>query len=122
MLNYRTLLIFNVNIESKGHTDKYIQMHFECWKSVVAGWNLVEQIFDYIGDRYSLSDLPLSLTSLCQGLSFIFLISAVEYYQNRIRNFGMLLVFVKFQLWKLLIAYRFSLYEITLNVSFMYEI
>ena len=37
MFNYRILLIFNVNIESKGHMDKYIQMHFECQKSVVAG-------------------------------------------------------------------------------------
>lgn len=39
-------------------------------------------MFYYRGDCYLLSHLPLRFTSLCQGLSLIFLIFAVEYYQN----------------------------------------
>lgn len=62
--------------------DKYIQMLSECLKSIVDGQSLVEQILDYIGGCYSLSDLPLRFISLCQDLSSIFPIYAIECYKN----------------------------------------
>lgn len=69
--------------------EKYIQMLSECLKSTVEGQNLVEQILDYMGGCYSLSDLPLRFISLCQGLCFIFPISATECYKKyRVRDFG----------------------------------
>lgn len=51
--------------------DKYIQMHFECLKSLVDSQNLVEVILDYIGGWYSLSDLPSALHLFAEArLSF----------------------------------------------------
>lgn len=83
-------MIFKVNIGEKGQMEKYIQMLSECLKSIVDEQNLVEQILDYIGGCHSLSDLPLRFVSFCQGLSFIFLISAVECYKKyRMRDFKM---------------------------------
>lgn len=61
---------------------KCIQMLAECLKSTVDGQNLVEQTLDYMGDCYSLSDIPLRSVSLCQDLSFILPTSAIECYKK----------------------------------------
>lgn len=93
MFNYWILLIFNVNIESKGQVGRCIQLHFEWLKSAAGAWNLVEQILESIGNYYLLITVWLtwrvyiSLPRLVFYFSYFCSSGILSKY--RVRDFGM---------------------------------